>query len=153
MDIIPKVPPLIGPMNKPAKRLSGWVICGIAFPPVMMLLFGLWLAFRPGATAQVNVNTSSGVAATDDDLNRLTNPDVGYDAEKEPPPGAVEQFGWSKEDTAEFRLWMAAGLPRYWKGKNRFPALNDEQWSELRRKFRINLAERNRTNPPPARGY
>jgi hypothetical protein len=101
----------------------------------------------------VNVTTSPGIPATDDDLNRLTDPDVGYDAEKEPPAVAVEQFGWSKEDTAEFRLWMAAGLPRYWKGKNRFPALNDEQWSEFRRKFRINLAEKNRTNPPPARGY
>src|ERR1022692_831476 len=58
---VPKAPPPILPTKKPAKRLTGRVICGIAIPPVMMLLFGLWLASRPGVPAQVNVTTSPGI--------------------------------------------------------------------------------------------
>ena len=54
----------------------------------------------------------------------------------DPPPEAIPELGLSKQDVINFREWLAAGSPRYWKGENMFPHLNDEQWLEYRIKAR-----------------
>jgi hypothetical protein len=137
----PAIPPII-PIVRPAKRSTvAWWIGGAALL-VCMLALALWPApqaqVAPGSISPADSASSTASADADGgDTSRIFPPQEGYDPmEDDPPPEAMPELGLSKQDVINFRQWLGAGSPRYWRGQNMFPALNDEQWLAYRRKVR-----------------
>jgi hypothetical protein len=46
---------------------------------------------------------------------------------------ALKDLELSYEETADLKAWLAAGMPRYWRGKKRFPSFTEEDWESFRK--------------------
>lgn len=138
------VPPAIPNAQRPiankraitAILVGGFVVCLIGLV-VIELLFGSpssgsSSSYTPTATPRFEGNSLQ------DKTPGLLPPLPNFDVNAEPIQ-AIPELGMSRADVANFREWMAAGAPRYWKGKDQFPKMSKEQWDQWSKSTRETL--------------
>lgn len=130
--VLAAVPPAISAWAQRPKRktpIAVFVVSGA----VVCLLGSLFLAAIVGSSPPSIPSDSRGERDAG-----LLPPLKNFDVNAEPIE-AVPALGMSREDVANFREWMAAGSPRYWKGKDQFPGMSQEQWEQWRKSTRQSL--------------
>lgn len=137
--------PLITPIDRPPAtdkgRMTAFVAAGLAVCvygiPFIVDLFRSSPSGSPSGHSTTPVSVSE-PESRQDKTSGLLPPLTGFDGNAEPIE-AVPELGMSAADVANFREWLAAGSPRYWKGKDKFPGMSNEQWEKLRRSTRESL--------------
>jgi len=137
----PQEKPNIPPIIRRTHHGTWWILAAIFL--VCLLTLELW---RPGPKG---APTGPIAAAIEEDTSRIFPPQAYDLLQDDPPPAAVPELGLSKQDVINFREWLAAGAPRYWKGQNMFPSLNDEQWLIYRQRVIANTASLPAQLPKP----
>jgi len=140
--VLAAMPPALPTREEPPKRKSpvvALVASGAAVCFLGLFFLEVLIGSRPPPSSSTytpapRFETESLGQRNDGLLPPLKDFDVNAE-----PIEAVPELGMSKADVADFRKWMAAGAPRYWRGRDQFPEMSQEEWKQWRKATRETL--------------